>query len=247
MRSKGRIWIASDHTNAVEWSQAGVYTTLKAASKWLPLGEGRRCWPETAKAKFNDKLYGDRRQELVLIGIFMDKAAIRDSLDGAIVTDEEFALGPELWTSWAKLMMELTLIPEDEGRGTEFSIDLVKTDSGSGGNLRSDSGHEHGHGHGHGHDDMLGHGHGHDDALGVLFDDTEGIRITGVKEDGLLHKWNAENMSANPELVVRVGYSIVSVNGVKGVHGMELISSNTHLRITISRLFLIALRKRFPF
>jgi len=221
MRSKGRIWVASDHTTSVEWSQAGMYTTLKGSFNWLPLGVRQKYWPEAAKAKFEDSPYGDRRQELVLIGISMDKAAIRGSLDRAIVTDEEFALGPEIWTSWTKLMTQLILRQDDQEAinfaawETEFVIDLVKTD---------------------------------DDTLGVTFDDTEGIRITNIADKGLLFKWNNEKAATDPELVVSLGYSIVSINGVQGREGMELVSSSTNLRMTISRLFLAtAHAKRFPF
>jgi hypothetical protein len=215
MRSKGYVWVASDHLISVEWSQAGIYTALKAGYNWLPLGWARRNWPETAKAKFEDKLYGDRLIELVLIGIAMDEAAIRGMLDGAIVTDEEFALGPDVWTSWTKLITQNALVADDKekGRDVEFTIDLVKKDG---------------------------------DMIGLQVDETEGIRISYVNPDGLVHKWNTEKIAENPELVVRVGYNIVAVNGVKGKDGMDLIATNKDLQLTISRLFAVAIEKRFP-
>jgi len=181
LRSKGHAWIASDHLISAEWSQAGFATTLKAGYTWLPLGYARQSWPEPAKTKFKDSLYGDRRQELVFIGNAMDEATIRETLDRTLLTDEEYALGPEVWIQWTKLITKATLISEDQGRETEFTIDLVKKDG---------------------------------DMIGLQVDETEGIRVTYVYEDGLLHKWNAEKISSNPELVVRVGYSIKAVNGV---------------------------------
>jgi hypothetical protein len=44
--------------------------------------------------------YGDRRQEIVLIGIRMDKTALTKMLDMALVTDEEYALGPAGWGAY---------------------------------------------------------------------------------------------------------------------------------------------------
>jgi hypothetical protein len=214
MRSKGYIWVASDHLVSVEWSQAGNYTNLKAGYSWLPLGYAKRSWPEPAKIKFKESPYGDRRQELVLIGSTMDETAIRSVLDGSLVTDEEFAFGPEVWTSWKKIITTSTLKPDDEGRDPEFTIDLVKKDG---------------------------------DSLGLQVDETEGIRIALVNPGGLVWKWNSENSEKHPELVVRVGYSITAVNGVKGSASMEMIRSSTNLRITISRLFAVSTQKRLSF
>ncbi|CAE7567966.1 unnamed protein product [Symbiodinium sp. CCMP2456] len=127
LRSKGYAWSASDHLLAVEWSQAGAYTTLRGAYRWLSLGMSRRTWSEQNKAKYGESLYGDRRQELVFIGA-IDEAAIRKLLDEALVTDEEFALGPEAWTSWKKLITVEAMGPEDQGREAEFTIGVVKTE-----------------------------------------------------------------------------------------------------------------------
>ena len=44
--------------------------------------------------------YGDRRQELVLIGIDIDRQAIESRLEECLLTDDEFAAGPEVWTLW---------------------------------------------------------------------------------------------------------------------------------------------------
>jgi hypothetical protein len=43
--------------------------------------------------------YGDRRHEIVFMGIHMDQAAITQALDAALLTDDELALGWEGWRS----------------------------------------------------------------------------------------------------------------------------------------------------
>merc|ERR1712187_706614 len=150
--------------------------------------------------------------ELVFIGNAMNEAEIRETLAGILLTDEEFALGPEVWTQWKKIISNTILYPEDKGRDTEFTMDLVKKDG---------------------------------DIVGFQVDETEDIIITYVNPGGLVHKWNTEHMKSNPELVVRVGYSVKDVNGVKGVNGMKSIRSSTHLKFTISRVMKVAQERRF--
>jgi hypothetical protein len=41
--------------------------------------------------------YGDRRQEIVFIGMQMDRAAIEAQLDAALLTEGEMEDGPGTW------------------------------------------------------------------------------------------------------------------------------------------------------
>jgi hypothetical protein len=44
-------------------------------------------------------LYGDRRQELVLIGVDLPEAEVRAELDACLLTDDELVRGPLAWQS----------------------------------------------------------------------------------------------------------------------------------------------------
>lgn len=208
LRSKGRVWSAGDHIVAIDWSQAGFATTLKAGGKWLPaFGNG---WPKELIEKYGDSLYADRRQELVFIGNAMDEPGIRQSLDALLLTDEEFALGPQGWMRWTKLVSTEALDCEDRGKEPEFTVELRKLGAKQG--------------------------------LGIAFDETQGIRVTGMMGGGLMSNWNIEN----PDSAVKEGYQILEVNGFQGEDGLKQIWTSDVWRIKVSRLRLLGIERRFP-
>jgi hypothetical protein len=45
----------------------------------------------------DDMSIGDRRQELVMIGVDLDAQAWRAKLDACLLTDAEYAAGPDAW------------------------------------------------------------------------------------------------------------------------------------------------------
>ncbi len=47
-----------------------------------------------------DGPYGDRRQEIVMIGLRFDHDVVTKLLDSCLVTEEEFGKGPEFWKSF---------------------------------------------------------------------------------------------------------------------------------------------------
>jgi G3E family GTPase len=103
VRAKGHFWLATRPDWVGEMSQAGSQVTNQAMGRWwaaIP----RDRWP--ASEEFArmiktswDISWGDRRQELVFIGIDMDEAAIRRRLDACLVKEQAFV--PKLWTKLA--------------------------------------------------------------------------------------------------------------------------------------------------
>ena len=103
IRSKGFCWLATRSDFAAMWSQAGGSFRIEPGEKWwavLP----REQWPKDPEnrawieSKWSEP-FGDRRQEVVMIGIGLDEARTRSFLDGCLLTDEEFEAGPETWES----------------------------------------------------------------------------------------------------------------------------------------------------
>ncbi|QDU98851.1 zinc metallochaperone GTPase ZigA [Lignipirellula cremea] len=102
LRSKGFCWFASRHDEAVFWSQAGCSVHLSPAGFWwaaTPLDD----WPadeaerEEVQRDFQQP-FGDRRQELVFIGIDMHQSRIESALASCLLTNEELSLGQETWS-----------------------------------------------------------------------------------------------------------------------------------------------------
>jgi G3E family GTPase len=94
VRSKGFLWLATRPDIAGNWALAGGSLDITPAGYWA----------EEAQ----------RGQTLVFIGIGMDEAAIRAALDEALLTDEEFAAGPTVWTAFADPFPEWPEVVDDE-------------------------------------------------------------------------------------------------------------------------------------
>ena len=101
LRSKGWFWLATRPDFVGELAQAGGALTHQAIGLWWAsdrAGQG----PEDAEARAGveaiwDPTYGDRRQEIVIIGMGMDEAALIARLDACLLTDAECIAGPALW------------------------------------------------------------------------------------------------------------------------------------------------------
>lgn len=104
MRSKGLIWIATRHSSGGEWSQAGKILNLKNAGRWAA-SFPRRDWPDdpgflAETMRVWEEPWGDRRQELVVIGRQLSAEEIHSLLDECLLTDDEMALDPVGWSEW---------------------------------------------------------------------------------------------------------------------------------------------------
>jgi G3E family GTPase len=105
LRSKGFIWLATRHDYVGVWSQAGRQMQLDPAAIWWACVDESE-WPDDPESRATirrnmDGVFGDRRQELVLIGQSMDEAGLRAALTACLLSDEEFAGGPDHWRQFA--------------------------------------------------------------------------------------------------------------------------------------------------
>jgi G3E family GTPase len=101
IRSKGMFWLATRHDYAGNWSQAGAVCRNEMAGMWWD-AVPKSKWPENPEwrqgiKKYFSGEYGDRRQELVLIGIHMDKDKLSAMLDACLLTNEEMRKGKIAW------------------------------------------------------------------------------------------------------------------------------------------------------
>ncbi|WP_434384485.1 zinc metallochaperone GTPase ZigA [Melittangium boletus] len=101
LRSKGFFWLASRMEETGLWSQAGGAATCEYAGPWYatPTAQEWREDPELRAQVEREwkEPFGDRRQELVFIGVELDEAGLRRKLEAALLTDQEMARGPRAW------------------------------------------------------------------------------------------------------------------------------------------------------
>ena len=101
LRSKGFFWIATRHNDAINWSLAGRVARVSYGGQFLA-GTPVHMQPtgdhvDEYKEQFWKEPYGDRRQELVFIGIQLPKDEMLKQLNAALLTDAELALGETGW------------------------------------------------------------------------------------------------------------------------------------------------------
>jgi len=104
IRAKGFFWLASRLDWAGEWHLAGRVGRHEPAGLWWA-AQPRSRWPEDPAWRAGVQQHwvepwGDRRQEIVFIGVGMDEAVLRRDLDACLLTDAEMKTGEK---GWAKL------------------------------------------------------------------------------------------------------------------------------------------------
>jgi G3E family GTPase len=114
LRSKGFLWVASRHDIQGLWSQAGLSVSLEPAGLWMA-AMPRDEWPldtDEVAALESDwhPVHGDRGTEVAFIGIDMDADAVRQRLDGCLLTDDEMEAGPSAWAGYPDPLPEWELI-----------------------------------------------------------------------------------------------------------------------------------------
>ncbi|MDC7719069.1 zinc metallochaperone GTPase ZigA [Vogesella sp. DC21W] len=122
VRSKGYFWLATRPMLVGSWSQAGAMSCHGLGGLWWDAVD-RADWPQDdeSRAIITSRWaepWGDRQQELVIIGMGMDQAALTAAFDACLLTEAELAAGPAAWASlpdpfpqWGELAEEGEVLP----------------------------------------------------------------------------------------------------------------------------------------
>jgi G3E family GTPase len=127
LRSKGFFWLATRNDVVGSLSQAGGACRHGPAGYWWA-AQPREEWPADDELAAEiaadwhgdpaDTAIGDRRQELVMIGVDLDATYWRAKLDGCLLSDGEYALGPSAWARFTDPFPTWDLSAEEEEHGT---------------------------------------------------------------------------------------------------------------------------------
>ncbi|MDI7741792.1 GTP-binding protein [Lysinibacillus fusiformis] len=94
VRSKGFIWSARHNEIAILFSQAGSAVNISPLSYWvasLPQEQQQQVFIQNPGVRESwDPEFGDRKTQLVIIGIDLPMDEITRQLDACLLTDEEF-------------------------------------------------------------------------------------------------------------------------------------------------------------
>ena len=104
LRAKGLVYLASRLEFIGLFSLAGTVWQLGPMGWWRAMIPEEQ-WPDSAEVKAQIKAmwhpnFGDRRQQIVIIGQRMDEAALRAALDTCLLTDAELAQGKAAWRKY---------------------------------------------------------------------------------------------------------------------------------------------------
>ena len=94
VRSAGHCRMATSANVTGTWSHAGPVLSLSPATKDEDLEHLTTPWADPGPMALG--------QDLAFIGLDMDRAALVNALDAAVLTDEEFLAGPQAWRQQLK-------------------------------------------------------------------------------------------------------------------------------------------------
>jgi G3E family GTPase len=114
VRSKGFFWLASRMDWVGEISQTGLLLQHQAIGLWWAAAEPETQASARREIKEWHPEYGDRRQELAIIGINMDETVLRSGFDACLLTDEEMESGPEAWRNLPDPFPAWSFAPDDQ-------------------------------------------------------------------------------------------------------------------------------------
>jgi G3E family GTPase len=101
IRSKGFFWIASKPSSVGTWSQAGGMCSVEQAGYWW-VSVTKTAWPTEPEALEDivrewQEPWGDRRQEIVMIGADMDEPGLHAAFDACLLSEAELIGGLDAW------------------------------------------------------------------------------------------------------------------------------------------------------
>lgn len=124
LRSKGFVWLATRPKHSGDWSQAGAMLTFSPGMQWfctlpeeewpLPPGEGGEEVKRLIEKDYEGE-WGDRRQEIVLIGEGLDVDGLTNCLDGCLLKGDEI-------TEWERVMR----LDVDDEKREELLCDIFE-------------------------------------------------------------------------------------------------------------------------
>ena len=124
LRSKGFCWLASHPNLMIEWNQGGYNLQLNLVGEWYA-ERSRSEWSQFEQ-EIRDKIlldwkgeFGDKRQELVFIGVGLNHSAISDALDSCLITDQEMKIEQHFWRSHSN---KLFTVPLQTGGWNDFVV-----------------------------------------------------------------------------------------------------------------------------
>ena len=126
VRSKGFCWLGSRTDISAIWSQAGRVYSINGGGPWFA-SVPREMWPAGLERQVAsrdwDPIYGDRKQEIVIIGTHLDPAGITAAINTCLMTPAEISQARVVEAVKVvpfELMAQDWLEPKQDDRGDRY-------------------------------------------------------------------------------------------------------------------------------